>query len=194
MLDFKTHKMVLLGDGGVGKTALTLQLCSAHFVENYNPTIENVYRKQVVIDDKACILEVLDTAGQQEYSTLREQWIREGEAFLLVYCITERSSFERLEDIRQHITSTVGSKTTPMILIGNKCDKTSERQVTQQEGLAMARRFGCQFIESSAKTAVNVEKAFFALVRSLRQVYGDYYSKKRPSIRKKFKKLKCTVM
>ncbi|KAK9722088.1 RAS2 protein [Basidiobolus ranarum] len=186
--------MVLLGDGGVGKTALTLQLCSAHFVETYNPTIENVYRKQVVIDNKACILEVLDTAGQLEYSTLREQWIREGEAFLLVYCITERSSFERLEAVRQHIISIVGSTTAPMILVGNKCDRSSERQVTQQEGIAMARRFGCQFMESSAKTAVNVERAFFTLVRGLRGIYSEDCSKQKSSVPKRIKKLKCTIM
>ncbi|CAO3647980.1 unnamed protein product [Mucor hiemalis] len=67
-------KIVVLGDGGVGKTALTIQLCLNHFVEvnnTYDPTIEDSYRKQVVIDDYPCVLEVLDTAGQEEYTALR---------------------------------------------------------------------------------------------------------------------------
>lgn len=53
------YKIVVLGDGGVGKTALTIQLCLNHFVETYDPTIEDSYRKQVVIDDQACIMEIL---------------------------------------------------------------------------------------------------------------------------------------
>ncbi|KAJ2237099.1 RAS2 protein [Coemansia sp. RSA 455] len=59
-----------------GGTALTIQLCLNHFVETYDPTIEDSYRKQVVIDDQPCVLEVLDTAGQEEYTALRDQWIR----------------------------------------------------------------------------------------------------------------------
>ena len=64
----KTHyKICVLGDGGVGKTALTIQLCSNHFVEEYDPTIEDSYRKQVVIDNESCLLEILDTAGQEGF-------------------------------------------------------------------------------------------------------------------------------
>jgi GTPase KRas protein len=65
------HKIVVLGDGGVGKTALTIQLCLSHFVETYDPTIEDSYRKQVVIDEIPCVLEVLDTAGQEEYTAFK---------------------------------------------------------------------------------------------------------------------------
>jgi GTPase KRas protein len=75
----------VLGDGGVGKTALTIQLCSNHFVEEYDPTIEDSYRKQVVIDDESCLLEILDTAGQEEFTALRDQWIRDCEGFVLIY-------------------------------------------------------------------------------------------------------------
>ncbi|KAG0778963.1 hypothetical protein G6F21_012777 [Rhizopus arrhizus] len=89
------YKLVVLGDGGVGKTALTIQLCLNHFVDSY--------RKQVVIDDQPCVLEVLDTAGQEEYTALRDQWIRDGEGFLLVYSITSRSTFERIERFRNQI-------------------------------------------------------------------------------------------
>ncbi|KAJ9473835.1 putative 60S ribosomal protein L19-A (putative) [Pseudozyma hubeiensis] len=69
------YKLVMLGDGGVGKTALVIQLCLSHFVETYDPTIDDSYRKQTVIDDQPCVLEVLDTAGQEEYTALRYQWI-----------------------------------------------------------------------------------------------------------------------
>ncbi|KAK9766296.1 RAS2 protein [Basidiobolus ranarum] len=162
------YKIVVLGDGGVGKTALTIQLCLNHFVETYDPTIEDSYRKQAVIDDHSCMLEVLDTAGQEEYTALRDQWIRDGEGFLLVYSIASRSTFERIERFRDQIIRVKDTEQVAMMLVGNKCDKTNEREVSKEEGLGLARRLGCEFIESSAKTAVNVEKAFYSVVRMIR--------------------------
>lgn len=166
------YKLVVLGDGGVGKTALTIQLCLNHFVETYDPTIEDSYRKQVVIDDAACVLEVLDTAGQEEYTALRDQWIRDGEGFLLVYSITSRSTFERVERYRDQILRVKDNEDTPMILVGNKADKLNEREVSREEGVVMARKLNADFIEASAKACINVEKAFYQLVRLIREEQG----------------------
>ncbi|KAK2750708.1 Ras GTPase ras2 [Myotisia sp. PD_48] len=189
----KLYKLVVLGDGGVGKTALTIQLCLNHFVETYDPTIEDSYRKQVVIDQQSCVLEVLDTAGQEEYTALRDQWIRDGEGFVLVYSITSRSSFSRIQKFHQQIqlvkeSASSGSPTgasylssplgsplagptgpVPVMLVGNKSDKAVERAVSSQEGMALAKELGCEFVEASAKNCINVEKAFFDVVRLLRQ-------------------------
>jgi len=162
------YKLVVLGDGGVGKTALTIQLCLNHFVETYDPTIEDSYRKQVVIDDQACVLEVLDTAGQEEYTALRDQWIRDGEGFLLVYSIASRSTFERVERFRDQISRVKDMDEVPMILVGNKCDKVTEREVSREEGVGLAKKLSCDFIETSAKTCVNVERAFYSVVRMIR--------------------------
>ncbi|KAK6903584.1 hypothetical protein I203_107089 [Kwoniella mangroviensis CBS 8507] len=96
-------KITVLGDGGVGKTALTVQFTMSSFVETYDPTIEDCYRKQWVVDDQPCLLEVLDTAGQEEYTALRDQWIRDGEGFLIVYSITSRATFERIERIVERV-------------------------------------------------------------------------------------------
>ncbi|KAI9024302.1 small GTPase superfamily [Phycomyces nitens] len=162
------YKIVVLGDGGVGKTALTIQLCLNHFVETYDPTIEDSYRKQVVIDDHPCVLEVLDTAGQEEYTALRDQWIRDGEGFLLVYSITTRSTFERIRRFRDQIFRVKDLDNVPIILVGNKCDKVAQREVSRDEGQAMAKSFNCEFIETSAKTCVNVERSFYSVVRIIR--------------------------
>jgi len=162
------YKLVVLGDGGVGKTALTIQLCLNHFVETYDPTIEDSYRKQVVIDEQPCVLEVLDTAGQEEYTALRDQWIRDGEGFLLVYSISSRSTFERVERFREQITRSKDTDIIPLMLVGNKCDKVTEREVSREEGLSLAKKLNCEFIESSAKTCVNVERAFYTVVRMIR--------------------------
>ncbi|PGH18008.1 hypothetical protein AJ80_04629 [Polytolypa hystricis UAMH7299] len=189
----KLYKLVVLGDGGVGKTALTIQLCLNHFVETYDPTIEDSYRKQVVIDQQSCMLEVLDTAGQEEYIALRDQWIRDGEGFVLVYSITSRSSFARIHKFHQQIqlvkeSANSGSPTgasylsspihsmplngpaakVPVMLVGNKSDKAIERAVSSQEGSALAKELGCEFVEASAKNCINVEKAFYDVVRILR--------------------------
>ncbi|RFU72892.1 ras-2 [Trichoderma arundinaceum] len=181
------YKLVVLGDGGVGKTALTIQLCLQHFVETYDPTIEDSYRKQVVIDGQPCMLEVLDTAGQEEYTALRDQWIRDGEGFVLVYSIASRSSFTRIKRFYhqiQRVKESVASSPSypgspistanpqlpvPIMLVGNKSDRVTEREVSTQEGHALARELGCEFVEASAKNCINVEKAFYDVVRILRR-------------------------
>ncbi|KAK9470408.1 ras family protein [Dipodascopsis tothii] len=170
--DSSVFRVVVLGDGGVGKTALTLQLCLNHFVETYDPTIEDAYRKQVVVDDQACTLEVLDTAGQEEYTALRDQWIRDGEGFVLVYAITSRHSYSRIPLFYSQIQQSRaddGGGAVPLVLIGNKLDCMADREVSQQEGQDMARRLGCEYLEVSAKGNLNIERAFHLVVRAIRQ-------------------------
>jgi GTPase KRas len=168
------------------------QLCLNHFVETYDPTIEDSYRKQVVIDQQSCMLEVLDTAGQEEYTALRDQWIRDGEGFVLVYSITSRNSFIRIQKFYNqvqrvkestHPNSPTGASylptqmnssplyggPAPVMLVGNKSDKHNEREVSSQEGQALAKELGCEFVEASAKSCINVERAFFDVVRQLRR-------------------------
>jgi GTPase KRas protein len=115
-----------------------------------------------------CFVEVIDTAGQEEYATLRDHWVREGQGFILVYSIASRSTFDRLEVFRQSMMRVKRQKPIFM-LVGNKNDKTYEREVSREEGAALARNFGCEFIETSAKTADNVQLLFMNLVRALRK-------------------------
>ena len=172
-------------------TRLTSQLCLNHFVETYDPTIEDSYRKQVVIDGMSCMLEVLDTAGQEEYTALRDQWIRDGEGFVLVYSITSRASFSRINKFYNQIQrvkdssmaspasmyhnspiSPVGNQyngPAPVMLVGNKSDRVTEREVSTQEGQALAKELGCDFVEASAKNNIHVDKAFYDVVRKLRR-------------------------
>lgn len=136
------------------------------------------------------MLEVLDTAGQEEYTALRDQWIRDGEGFVLVYSISSRSSFTRIQRFHNQIqrvkeSAAAGSPTypgsplsqnmgnaslgpAPVMLVGNKCDRVTEREVSTAEGSALAKQLGCNFVEASAKNCVNVEKAFYDVVRQLR--------------------------
>ncbi|TAQ91595.1 hypothetical protein B7494_g108 [Chlorociboria aeruginascens] len=165
----REYKLVVVGGGGVGKSCLTIQLIQSHFVDEYDPTIEDSYRKQCVIDEEVALLDVLDTAGQEEYSAMREQYMRTGEGFLLVYSITSRQSFEEIMTFQQQILRVKDKDYFPIIVVGNKCDLEGERQVSKQEGEALARSFGCKFIETSAKSRINVDNAFYDIVREIRR-------------------------
>lgn len=116
------YKLVVVGAGGVGKSALTIQLIQNHFVDEYDPTIEDSYRKQVVIDGETCLLDILDTAGQEEYSAMRDQYMRTGEGFLLVFAVNSAKSFEDIGSYREQIKRVKDAEEVPMVLVGNKCD------------------------------------------------------------------------
>ncbi|KAI8920733.1 small GTPase superfamily [Entophlyctis helioformis] len=189
----REYKIVVVGGGGVGKSALTIQFIQSQFVDEYDPTIEDSYRKQCVIEQETALLDVLDTAGQEEYSAMREQYMRSGEGFLLVYSITSRSSFEEIQTFYQQILRVKDRDWIPMVLVGNKCDLEHERVVSQQEGRDMAKNMRAKFLEASARSRVNVDEAYYTLVRSIRD------DNKRPSManlaeKKKKKKTKCLVM
>jgi len=160
---------VVLGGGGVGKSALTIRLVTDNFLEEYDPTIEDSYRKQVVIDDATALLDILDTAGQEEYSSMQDQWMREGKGFLLVYSITNKNTFEEISVFREKILRAKDEDSVPMVLIGNKCDLETERQVASDEGRAKAEEWGCPFMETSAKDKINNEECFFEAVRQIRK-------------------------
>ena len=114
---------------------------------------------------------------------------REGQGFILVYSVASRSTFDRLEVFRQSMRRVKRGEPVFM-LVGNKCDKTYEREVSEEEGAAMARNFGCNFIETSAKTAQNVERLFMDLVRALRQTRLEAGG----SVPTKTKLGKCIIM
>jgi len=164
----REYKLVVVGGGGVGKSALTIQLIQSHFVDEYDPTIEDSYRKQCTIDGEQVLLDILDTAGQEEYSAMREQYMRTGEGFLLVYSINSRNSLEELQTFYEQILRVKDSDQVPVLVVGNKCDLEMERQVSYEEGQALANSFNCPFLETSAKLRINVEEAFFDLVKYVR--------------------------
>lgn len=172
------YKLVIVGAGGVGKSAMTIQFVQSHFVDEYDPTIEDSYRKQVTIDDETCLLDLLDTAGQEEYSAMRDQYMRTGQGFLMLYAITSRSSFEEISVFHDQILRVKDTDKVPMIVCGNKCDMEAERQVTTQEGLELSHKYNIPFLETSAKCRINVDDAFFEIVRQIRIDNKPVLSKK----------------
>jgi len=154
-------------------------------VEEYDPTIEDSYRKQVIIDNHSCMLEILDTAGQEEFTALRDQWIRDCEGFVIIYSITSRGSFDQVSVFREQVMRVKDAESLPVMLVGNKCDLESLRQTTTEEGQQLAAKLHCQFKEASAKTRVNVEEAFYDLVREIRNSSPNAGDKDHPLKKKK---------
>ena len=141
----------------VGKTSLTYNYINYTSPKEYDPTIEDKYSTVVNVDGIICEIEILDVAGEEDYQSLMANWISFGEAFMLVYAINNRESFESLIEKREKILKMKKDEYCPIILIGNKSDLESQRLVTEKEGSELANSWGCKFIE----TSVNVKIFFF---------------------------------
>jgi len=172
------YKIVVLGSGGVGKSALTVQFVQGIFVEKYDPTIEDSYRKPVEVDNQQYMLEILDTAGTEQFTAMRDLYMKNGQGFVLVYSIIAQSTFNDLPDLREQILRVKDCDDVPMVLVGNKCDLQDQRVVTVEQGEALAKKFNsCTFVESSAKTKVNVEQIFHDLIRQINKKSPDTANK-----------------
>jgi len=165
----REYKLVVVGGGGVGKSCLTVQFIQGQFFTEYDPTIEDSYRKTCVIDNEQAILDVLDTAGQEEYRAMGETYMRTGEGFLLIYSITSRESFDEISSLRSTILRVRDKDYWPMIIVGNKSDLENEREISTKEGEEQAKQWGCRFIETSAKKRINVDEVFYDIVREIKK-------------------------
>eukprot|EP00494_Astrolonche_serrata_P030377 UN30644 len=162
-------KVVTMGDGGVGKSCLVLRVVQDEFVEEYDPNIEDTFRKQMIVDRKPVLVEIWDTAGQEEYKFLMDMWIREGDGFVLVYDITSQHSFDRLEMILEKIVRVLDKETFPCVIAGNKCDLEKHRVISKEKGQELADKWNAVFVETSAKTNLNTVGAFGDCVKEIRK-------------------------
>jgi len=168
------QKICVLGDCAVGKSSLVIRFCSNYFISSYDPTIEDVYRKQTTVDGVPCLVEVLDTTGTNTFIAQKDQWIRESEGLLLVYSLTSRSSFDQVQSIFRHVEK-LKSFPFSTILVANKCDLDGEREVSFKEGQKLAKQIGASFLETSALNGQKVD-AFCELVRLNRKISSTIMS------------------
>jgi len=194
------HKIIMVGSGGVGKSALTLQFMYDEFVEDYEPTKADSYRKKVVLDGEEVQIDILDTAGQEDYAAIRDNYFRSGEGFLCIFTITEAESFQASAEFREQILRVKGDDNIPFLLVGNKADLDDRRQVTLEEAQARAQQWGVPYVETSAKTRANVDKVFFDLMRMIRNKKhassGNNTNKKESNAagKDKKRKKKCVIL
>lgn len=163
----REYKVVVLGSGGVGKSALTVKFVSGTFMEKYDPTIEDFYRKEIEVDSAPSVLEILDTAGTEQFASMRDLYIKNGQGFLIVYSITSLQTFQDIKTMKEQIIRVKGVDKIPMILVGNKCDLEHQREVPYQEGAGLAQTWSCPFMETSAKSTNNVNEVFIEIVREM---------------------------
>jgi GTPase KRas len=150
-----------------------------------------------VIDNESALLDILDTAGQEEYSAMREQYMRSGEGFVLVFAINSRPSFEEIQTFYQQILRVKDCDYIPLTLVGNKCDLDNEREVSTIEGKEMAGKMHAKYVESSARYRINVDEAYYSLVRSIREENRKIRGSTKQfsaSTDKLKKKKKCSIM
>nr|XP_061793442.1 ras-related protein Rap-2c isoform X2 [Nerophis lumbriciformis] len=146
----KEYKVVVLGSGGVGKSALTVQFVTGTFIEKYDPTIEDFYRKEI-----------------EQFASMRDLYIKNGQGFILVYSLVNQQSFQDIRPMRDQIVRVKRFEKVPLILVGNKVDLESEREVAGSDGRALAQEWGCPFIETSAKSKTMVDELFAEIVRQM---------------------------
>ncbi|XP_029696917.1 ras-related protein R-Ras2-like isoform X2 [Takifugu rubripes] len=164
-------KLVVVGGGGVGKSALTIQFIQSYFVSDYDPTIEDSYTKICTVDGKETRLDILDTAGQEEFGAMREQYMRSGEGFLMVFALNDRGSYHEVQKFHTQILRVKDRDEFPMVLVGNKADLEMQRVISGDDAQAFARENRIHYMEASAKNRCNVDEAFLELVKIIRRFH-----------------------
>ncbi|XP_021272863.1 GTP-binding protein REM 1 [Numida meleagris] len=165
------HRVVLLGDPGVGKTSLANAFAGIQERDLLEQHGEAAYERTLSVDGEETTLLVMDTWEPErrgEESWRRSQCLQVGNAYVIVYSITDRSSFESASELRIHLRRARQAEDIPIILVGNKSDLVRCREVSIEEGRACAVVFDCKFIETSAALQHNVAELFEGVVRQLR--------------------------
>ncbi|NWX19015.1 DIRA2 protein, partial [Aegotheles bennettii] len=192
------YRVVVFGAGGVGKSSLVLRFVKGTFRESYIPTIEDTYRQVISCDKSICTLQITDTTGSHQFPAMQRLSISKGHAFILVYSITSRQSLEELKPIYEQICQIKGDiQSIPIMLVGNKNDENQNREVDSSEGEAMAKKWKCAFMETSAKLNHNVKELFQELLNlEKRRTVSLQIDGKKSKQQKRKEKLKgkCVVM
>ncbi|KAF8820208.1 Rab1 protein [Cardiosporidium cionae] len=160
-------KLVLIGDSGVGKSCLLLRFADDAFAESYITTIGVDFRFRTIhVDEKVVKLQIWDTAGQERFRTITSAYYKGADGIVIVYDTTDKESFNRVDDWISEVNR-YASETTTKILVGNKSDLIDQKEVSTQEAQKKAEELGILFVETSAKTASNVDEAFAMVTAEL---------------------------
>ncbi|MBA0550745.1 hypothetical protein Golob_021667 [Gossypium lobatum] len=166
-----SFKILLIGDSGVGKSSLLVSFISAS-AEDLAPTIGVDFKiKFLTVGGKRLKLTIWDTAGQERFRTLTSSYYRGAQGIILVYDVTRRETFTNLSTVwAKEVELYSTNQDCAKMLVGNKVDRDSERAVSREEGMELAKELGCMFLECSAKTRKNVEQCFEGLSLKIMEV------------------------
>jgi len=158
-------KVVIIGAGGTGKSCFVIQLISGTFLETYDPTLEDSYRKLMTVDGKDIILNIYDTAGQADFSAVRDQYIRIADVLIILFSITQNDTFEEVPVLMEKSSNMLDCDTFPFIIVGTKCDLEEDREVQYATAKKLADQCGVSYLEASGKTKTNIIESFEECVR-----------------------------
>ena len=163
-------KIAILGQLMVGKTALTFRFINNKFPAEHDTTIEDSYSIPAKIDDIQCQLEILDTAGKEDYQTMLDTWINSSDGFILVYSIDSKESFKSTKARYDRISKLKEGQKSSIIIVGNKCDLEEKRQVSKDDAEKFCNNNNISFLETSALNSINVKEAFLCVARGLLKI------------------------
>ncbi|XP_066510506.1 GTP-binding protein RAD-like [Hoplias malabaricus] len=163
----QVYKVVLLGEHGVGKSSLARIFGGVEDSHDYEDA-GNTYDRSIVVDEEEANILLYDIWEQDTSQWLKDQCMRMGDAYIIVYSVTDKSSFEKASELRIQLRRARQSENIPIILVGNKSDLVRSREVSVEEGSACAVVFDCKFIETSASLHHNVRTLFEGIVRQIR--------------------------
>jgi len=166
----KKRKIAIMGFRAVGKSTVTIRFVKNVFIETYNPTVENVYNTVIEYKGEKFNTEIVDTAGQDEYSIFQRQYEIGIHGYILMYSVNSRYSFDMVKNINSKIMNALGEDYFPRVLVGNKVDLSSERVVSESEGAELAKEWKCGFFETSAKENQNLEAIFQSMLSAIQLI------------------------
>ena len=179
-------KIAVLGQSMVGKSALTYRFINNKIPTEHDTTIEDAYSIPCKIDDLQCQLEILDTAGQDDYQTMLDTWINAADGFILVYSIDNKESFESTKTRYERILKLKNEQKASIIIAGNKCDLEENRKVSKEEAENFCLTNKISFMETSALKTINVKEVFLSVARGLLQIqFPEKYKKGDGNVSKK---------
>ncbi|CAF1119756.1 unnamed protein product [Adineta ricciae] len=166
----RRHRQIaLLGYPGVGKSSIAHHFVYSQFYNEYDPNIKTNLQHQCVIGGEQYDLVIVDNAGSDQYS-INHSDFDNSDAYILIYAIDDRQSFEMVSKIRDKIISTSASLRIPVVLVGNKIDRKDERVVSTEEGRSLARAWNVHYIEASAMDLEAVKKMFEKCIQSMNNI------------------------
>jgi small GTP-binding protein len=162
-----TLKILTIGESAVGKTCILLRFTDNKFLKTHLTTIGIDYKSKVIkVQNYSVKLKIWDTAGQERFRNITQQYYKGADGILLVYDVTERTSFEKVREWMKQIQQNTNKEKIGIILVGNKCDM-DERQVSTEEGQSLSKEFGILFYETSAYKDININESFESLVNEI---------------------------
>lgn len=163
----KQRRIAILGFRSVGKSSLTIQFVEGHFVDSYEPTIENTFTKNFKLRGQEYQVTLVDTAGQDEYSIFPTQYSMDIHGYVLVYSIVDPRSLEVIQVIYDKLLDMTGKVNVPIVLVGNKRDLQAERKISQEQGKKLADSWKAVFLEASAKNNDSVADIFTTVLTQI---------------------------